>query len=250
MSVLDQLVNLHRVDSQVRGLRARLDTADEHLAAQEKLVATLERQRQELDTQWRHVQAKIANLEGEAKTLDARIEKLREAATNSTASKVSTALLTEVNHVKAERATIDSRQLAEMEQAEKIKAELARVAAAVADRQRIRDLAVKERAERAAEVGERLAELEVQRETAAAALPEVTLKLFNKVAALHAGDALAQIEEVDRRHREYACGACNMHLPFESVSRLTAPAGAVVQCGSCLRILYLQQDTRTALAKR
>ena len=250
MSLLDQLVSLHRVDSQVRGLRSRLDGAADHLAAQQKLLAGLERQRQELETQLRHVQAKIGNLEVEGKSLDERIEKLRDGLANAPTHKLHAALLNEMNAQKTERTALDTRELADMEQSEKLKAELAKVVQLVTDRTRIRDLAVKEHADRAAEVGDRLAELERERETAAAALPEPTLKLFNKVAQLHEGDALAQIEEVDRRHREYACGACNMHLPFESVSRLTAPAGAVVQCGSCLRILYLQQDTRTALAKQ
>lgn len=250
MSVLDQLVTLHRVDSQIRGLRGRLDGAGQHLAAQQKLIATLDRQRQELETQYRAQQAKIGNLEVESKSLNERIAKIREGLENAPTHKMHAALLNEMNAMKAERTALDARELADLEQAEKLKAELAKVVQATADRSRIRDLAAKEHAERSAEVSDRLAELERERETAAAALPEATLKLFNKVANLHEGDALAQIEEVDRRNREYACSACNMHLPFESVSRLTAPAGAVVQCGTCLRILYLQQDTRTALAKR
>lgn len=242
MSLIAKLVNLHRVDSQARGLRSRLETAQRHVASQEKLLSTLSRQRQELEAQRKQIAARAAALELEAQGVDERLGRLRGELDLSQTPKAYNALLSEVNGLKQDRSSLDDRILAEMEQGEKLKAESERVEASIAERQRLRDHASKELAEREGEVSDRLDALDRERAVAAQGIPEVTLVLFKKLGDMHEGDALAPIEEVDRRNREYSCGACNMHLPFESYSRLSAPGGAVVQCSSCHRILYLTQD--------
>ena len=56
MPLLDNLLTLHRVDSQVRALSTRVESARTYFNAQEKQLATLERQKAELDTQVRQLQ--------------------------------------------------------------------------------------------------------------------------------------------------------------------------------------------------
>lgn len=250
MNVLEQLVNLHRVDSQLRGLRARLDAAERMRSNQEKLVAALERQHAELESQRKQLQARVAALELESKSLDERVERLRHEAHSQHTHRAYSALQTELGNLKSDRSTMDSRALADMEQIEKLGGELVKVEQALAERQRVRDVAAKESQERRSEVGERLEELGRERDAAVAAIPEATMELFNRIARMYEGEALAAIEEIDRRSREYACAACNVHLPFEAISRLLSPGGAIVQCQGCRRILYLQQEIMTAISKR
>ncbi len=242
MSLIAQLVNLHRVDSQVRGLRTRLDTAQRHVAAQDSLLSTLARQRQELEAQRKQLTARVAGMEVEGKAVDERLEKLRGELNSAQTTKAYNALLSEVNGLKQDRSSLDDRMLAEMEQIEKLKVEAEKVDLSLNERQRIRDIAASEMAEREAEVTDRLNELQRERDAAATSIPDPTLELFRKLGDMHDGDALAPIEEVDRRNREYCCGACNMHLPFESFARLTSPGGGIVQCSSCHRILYLTEE--------
>ena len=64
------------------------------------------------------------------------------------------------------------------------------------------------------------------------------------------GDAMAQVEEIDRRHRDYACGSCHMTVPFENVAVLLSGADTLVRCSACDRILYMQEETKGALAKK
>jgi predicted nucleic acid-binding Zn-ribbon protein len=81
-------------------------------------------------------------------------------------------------------------------------------------------------------------------------VPVQTLAIFDDLAETYEGETMAPIEEVDRKHREYACGECNMHLPFEQISQLTSRGESLIRCPSCTRILYMQEEMRGSLAKK
>lgn len=250
MALVDSLLNLHRVDSQVRGLRARLAQAQRYLATQDKTLGDLLRQHQELQQRRKQFQANIANCELELKTVDARLEKLRNDLNGAATTKQHQAVLTEMNTVKIKRGQMEDRMLADMEQVEKLAEQFGTLETQVAERTKLRDHAKGELEERHNDVGARLAELETERRQAAALLPENVLSLFDKLAEDYDGEAMAPIEEIDRRNREYACGECNMHLPFEQFSQLSSRSDVVVRCPSCTRILYVREEVRVAPGKK
>ena len=250
MTLADSLLNLHRVDSQVRGLRGRLTQAERYLAAQEKQLGDLLKQHQELQQRRKQFQANLANSEVELKTVDARLEKLRNDLNSAVTTKQHQAVLAEMNTVKTKRGQIEDRMLADLEQIEKLAEQFGSIETQVAERTRVRDHARGELEERKGDVGARLAELETERQQAAALLPETVLGLFDKLADDFEGDAMAPIEEIDRRNREYACGECHMHLPFEQFSQLSSRADVVVRCPSCTRILYVREESRVVPGKK
>ncbi|MCA9286854.1 MAG: hypothetical protein KDA22_16640 [Phycisphaerales bacterium] len=250
MSLMEQLLKLHRVDGQLRGLRTRLDAAQRQVTAQDRSIGALRVQRQELEGQRKQAQARTVNLEVEAKAMEERVERLRSDLNASQTQKQYAAILSEVNGLKNKRTEVDEKALAEMERTEKLATEIANLDEALAEREKVRQIAEKELAEREAEISERLAELQRERDVAASVIPEQAIALFNRMADRYEGEAMAQIEEIDRRSRDYSCSACNMQIPFESVSRLTSSSAEVVQCGVCQRILYLQEEVRGALAKK
>lgn len=249
MTLTENLINLFQVESQVRGLQSRLDAAERYLNAQNRLLKDLLDQRQELESRRRQVQATVANLENETATLDQRIEKLRDELNSSTTNKQYSAVLTELNTVKVARSELEDRILEEMERIEQGTAELDKLAGEIQEREKVKKVAESDLAIRHEEIGERLAELETERDGAAAAVPTAELKIFNEMADAYDGEAMATIEEIDRRHREYSCGACNIILPFEAVAALLGSSEVMVRCTACGRILYLHEEMRGALTK-
>jgi predicted nucleic acid-binding Zn-ribbon protein len=250
MALVDSLLTLYRVDSQVRGLRSRLDSAQRYFRTQEDQLTALMQQQQEMHTRKRQVQAALATLELEIKSIDERLEKLRGDLNSAPNNKQYTAVLTELNTVKASRTALEDRVLSHMEQLETIEAQFATIDGQIAERTKVRDLANAQYEERKTDVGARLSELEHEHEKAAAVIPANVLQVFEEVADLHEGEAMAAVEEIDRKHREYACGACNMHLPFELVSKLSSKTDMLVRCAACGRLLYLQEAMPSVGAKK
>jgi len=249
MSLLDNLLLLYRVDAQVRGLKTRVGSAERFLAAQEAKLADIESQKSELESRRRQIQAKAANLETELGSHTARIDKLRAELNEAETNKQYTALLTEVNTVKAMRADVEAQALQHLEQVEELTRELEAIEHHRIERIKQRDVAAAQLEERRHDVGDRLAELEREREIAAAAIPSKELRLFVDLADRYEGEAMAALDAIDVRNKEYACSACNMHVPFQTVASLRGFSDAIVRCSACQRILYLSDEAR-ALAGR
>ena len=250
MSLTEDLINLFHIDSNVRGLRQRLDSAQRYLDNQDRLLSELHQQQEESEVRRRHLRATVANLEGEIEVLDERLEKLREELNVATTNKQYTAVLTERNVVKTARAEIEDRVLEKMETIEESGRQLEKIAEDTVERQKVKKIAKAQLKQRHEDVGQRLAELEVERESAASVIPGGEIQIFNEMADAYDGEAMGLIEEIDRRNREYACGSCNMHLPFEAVASLLGGGDELVRCNACGRILYLADETRGALARK
>jgi predicted nucleic acid-binding Zn-ribbon protein len=249
MSLVENLLKLYRVDSQVRGLRSRVESAERYHTAQKSKHDEIAQLRKELETRKKHVQAHVKNLEVEAAGHDEQLEKFREDLNNSSTAKQYNAVLTELNTVKELRNALEDSVLEEMQRIDDLDKEITDVTEQLAERVKVRDVAESQLAEREQEVGERLAELEAERAVAAEAIPASTLALFDEIAHTHDGEVMAPVEEIDRRRREYACGECNMHMPFEQVASLMGHLDTIVRCTACSRILYLQEEVRGALTK-
>ena len=250
MPLMKKLLALHMVDSQVRGLRSRVENAQIHLRAQERQHSEAEHRYEELQTRKRHIQAKIANLESEGDRLDGQLEKYREDLNSASTNKQYSAVLSELNTVKEARAKLDDQMLSEMEATESLDAELEEANHALEERRKLRDHAQKQLEERQREIGERLAELEEERDRAAADVPDRALSVFDEMAEMTDGEPMAPVSVIDKRRREYACGACSIHMPFEQVMVLMGDPSEIVQCTNCHRILYIQPENADAMAAK
>lgn len=246
MSVTAKLLRLHRVDQQIRGLRSRIDSAQKYLDEQERLLGAIKTKQDALLAQSRQLQATVHNDEAEMGALDARMAKLRDQLNNSKTNKEYSAMLVEVNTHKADREKIEQRALESMARLDEIKAAGAALAKEHEERAKIRDVARADRDKRAQEVKDRLAELQGERDGAAAEVPRDALVVLEGAIRRHDDDAMAPIQEHSRRHMEYSCGACQVMLPIELVSSILG-RGAITQCVSCGAILYMEDALRESM---
>ena len=249
MSLMDHLLTLYRVDSQVRALRTRLEAAERDVGAQQKILGTLQRQDQELASQGRQLAATIKNLEVETQSLTQRIEKLRGEMNSAQNDKQYSAFKAELKTLETKRGELETRTIAEMERLEQVKQQAGGLATQISERGKIHDVVRGEFEQRKNDCASRLAELERERSSAEAAVPERERRVFHRVADVTEGEAMAEVEEIDRRHREYACSSCRMEIPFAHVATLMSNANALVQCTACTRILFLAEATKEVLRK-
>lgn len=249
MSLMRQLLTLHRVNTQVTGLRQRLDSAQRFLDAQQRTLNELLQQGEELRRQMRQLEATTANLETEGKGYAERIEKLRTDLNSSKNDRQYQAILADMKSLQAKRDELDATAIGHMDRVEALKTQLASLQGSIDERTTLRDRARADLDQRVADVSTRLSELEAEREIAARAVPPDARKTFERVAKETEGEAMAPVIEVSRRHREYACGACNLEIPKESFSKLSGTGESLVQCKACARILYIDEDAQVAVGE-
>jgi len=249
MGLTEQLLTLYRVDSQVRGLRTRVDNAQRYLTVQVRQLEQLNAEHSEMELKVRHKEAGNGTLEVERDTIQARVDKLRDELNSCTTSKQYSAVQDEMKLLKEKVGELETEILETMEALELDQQALAELETRQTERVTLRGQAEKELQQRSEDVSERLSELEKERAGAAAVLPERALQTFDRVADMNEGETLAEIREVNRKHREYVCGACNMELPFNAVVLLTNNAEEIVQCVGCERILFIEEALKSELAK-
>ena len=249
MGLTDQLQTLFRVDSQVRGLRTRVENAQRYLNVQVRQLEQLTTEHSEMALKVRQKEAGNGTLETERDSIQARIDKLRDELNSCTTSKQYSAVQDEMKLLKEKVEELETEILETMEALETDQQELAELESRQTERTTLRSQAEKDLQQRTEDVSVRLSELEKERQGAAAVLPEKALQTFDRVADMNEGETLAAIREVNRRHREYVCGACNMELPFNAVVLLTNNSEEIVQCVGCERILYIEESLKSELAK-
>ena len=141
MALLDSLLTLHRVDSQVRALRSRVASAETYFRAQEKQLALLAKQKAELETQLKQLQASVHALEVEQTSATGRVDKLRAELNTSTNDKQYKAILNEMKSLEAQKDEVVKRAVEEMQRAEETKKRLELHEATIVERQKIREVA-------------------------------------------------------------------------------------------------------------
>lgn len=242
MSVTEKLLRVFRVDQQLGGLQSRLRAAEKFLEVQDKQLQEIESKRDSILSQLKQIQVVVADREGEMARLDARVEQLREQMNSAKTNKEYKAFLTELNTFKADRGSFETEALEQMTKADALKKQLAELDGLRADRVKVRQVAAGDRDKRADEIKDRLKQLQAEREKLVAEVPADALKLYAEQVRTKGDEAMAPVEELDRRHHDYHCGSCQMTLPIETVAALIK-SQVVTRCVSCGCILYIEKET-------
>lgn len=243
MSVSQQLLELFRVDKQLRGLRNRLDAAEHFLSQQSRQLDELDASKRDLEQQLKGLKASLSNEEGEAARVEKKLASVREQMNSAKNSKEYNAFLAELNNYKQEKGEYETHALEAMSKTEQLAAQLQTVAAQHAERAKIAAQAKAERDARHAEIKDRLSELAAQRDSLASNIPAATRLEFEQLIKARGDEAMAHAEVIDRRSHECSCSACMMAIPVEAVNALLS--GKLTKCPSCRCFLYMEQSVWT-----
>jgi predicted nucleic acid-binding Zn-ribbon protein len=250
VSLQEKLYDLFLLDQQVRGLRTRLDAATRRLNAQSTKLRQLHQQHAELTDQHKHAAAEVSTLEHEANDAEERVGKLREQMNSVRNNKEYSAMLVEVNTLKDEKSKLEDQALEKMAVVDGLKERVEEVEAQVQRQTTLVESAEAEVLSAKDEVGVQLDDATAKRDAASAEVPADVLSVFNRLADHYDGETLGEIEEQDRRRREYTCGGCYMELPIERVNALMMKPDELVTCPSCNRFLFIKQELKAEIGAK
>ena len=245
---LDTVISLHRTLTSLDDARQRLagipdwmrELHDEH-AARLAEIAALEAGIEQAAGERRGAEGLISDAQDKLKRYQQQINSV-------TTQREYGALLQEIDTVKQQIAGGEEGGFAAMEHIERLQRELA------ATREAFRDLderygreLAKWEAEKP-EVAAQAAELDRRVEELRGEVPRPLLSHFERIRDRYGATALAPILEIDRPGRgprEWHCGACSYRVRPQVVVEIRN-RGSLVQCDSCKRILFLEDDGGTA----
>lgn len=246
MTITAKLLRVYQVDAQYRGLQSRLKAAEKFLGEQDKQLGQLGGKNTTLQQQLKELTAAAKNAEGEMARLDARSNALREQMNAAKTNKEYKAFLTELNTLKAERDRFETTALEQMAKADEVKKQLGELENQLKERQQVKGVAAQDRDQKAEEIRGRLAELKAQRDAVVAEVPSDVMSMFQRLLDTRGDEAMAPVQELDRRRYEFTCGSCMMSLPMDTISGLLS-SGKLTRCASCQCVLYVEQELAEAL---
>jgi hypothetical protein len=223
------------------GLQSRLTGAERFLQDQTSQIDSVESRRQSLERQHKQTRATIADHEGEMARIDVVIATKREQMNTTKTNKEYKALLTEVNTLKADRDRAETAALELIGKTDELAAQLAELDKQREGKGKVRQVAADDRDRKAAEIKDRLNELQAERKALAADVPPSAMAMYDELVRQRDDEAMAPLEEQDRKRHEYNCGACMMAVPVETVSALLSH-GSLTRCSACGCILYIETE--------
>jgi len=237
-AILEALHRLQQIETKLNTYRSKEQSLRRKVRQAERLFAKAEGECVAQHSAVQRCQMEIDQADLDIKTRDESMNKHRQALNAAKSNKEYAAILTALNTEKADTAKFESRILELMAQKEKLQAEAKGFEEEKAKMTARIERATKELDKYLTDTRDAVANLEADRTVAAEKLPASAIDTFDRVAARHEGDAMAETVRVSSRGEEHICSGCNMSVPLEHVNRLRS-LDEILVCSSCGRILYV-----------
>lgn len=235
------LLRFHQAAEQHRNAVTKLETVMRDVRIQQNKVAQLERDSNASHHKAIETAARAANLDGDVKSREARIEKLRQRQQGVTNNKEYQALIVDINTQKLDKGKIEEEALRQMELAESQK-KLASDTQAKLESERVKLKEMLESVDaRADEVKAEIARLDAPMNEAGALVPARFMDIYTRAARAFDDDPMVPIDKPNARTEEYLCTGCNTYLVVDVYNRIHT-RDELVLCPSCSRILYIPED--------
>lgn len=224
LAALREKVNAkHRA---VRGSKHRLRQIDEDLAAK--------------SAQLKQDQVEADRAELDRKARESEIARLREALNRVKTNKEYSAILTQINTDKADNAKLEERVLKAYGSLDQAKDAIRQLGESrTKEAERLEGLTAAATAYEASVHGA-IEGLQAKRQEATENLSATVVKMFDRIAKKHGGEAMARAVQPHPRREEYVCEGCNMGVTLEQVSAMQG-RDDIQMCHTCGRILYMDE---------
>ena len=241
---IDSIVALHKTNTELVGTRERLEGIpdwmrelhDEHSSRRAEIDAVVA-QRDESLKERRTAEAELADAQEKAKHFQSQISKV-------STQREYTALLKEIDTVKAQLAELEKKVLELIDSHDASEKEAATLEEGFRDLdERYKGELAKWEAEKP-EVARKLDELTHEVEQLRSNLARPYLSLFDRIYQRHNTSSLSKlvkIKTVRGGNPMWHCEECSYNVRPQIVVEVRND-GAVIQCDSCKRILYLEDD--------
>ena len=239
--LLEGLVKLQFVENRLRAVNGKLTRCRRGVIFQENQVRSLQSGFAAKKEEIKLTRVQSDRLELELNGREERISKMRGALNMAKTNKEYSAVLTELNTAKADNTKLESEVLDLMKNIEADEGECLEIQAQI-DEQKKKLEDIRKSAEgQAVRLEEDIAEIKVEWDESAGAVPVEVLEIFRRTADTYDGEAIADVEMHDERTEVYSCGGCFMRIPAETVNQLMT-RDEILRCTSCSRILVLKKD--------
>jgi len=243
-ATLNALHRLQQLELELIALRQKIDAKHRAVQGSRKRIQDLERTIAARKEQLKREQVEADRAELDRKAREQEIIRLREALNRSKTNKEYSAVLMQLNTDKADNAKREEQVLAMYAALDQHKAAIQELEQTRAkELERLRGLEATA-AEFETSVRQQLETLQAEREEAAEQIPPEALRIFERVAAKHGGEAMAQILQINPRREEFVCEGCNMSATLEQISALRG-RDEIQTCNTCGRILYTEEALAT-----
>jgi len=242
---LEAMLRLQKIEHQLIEIRRQMQSKSTAVDIQRKRLEQLRQKHKSLKEEVFEHQRKAGAIELELKQKEVEVNKLRQALNTSKTNKEYAATLTQLNSLKADNSKLEDKALELMQLADQVAAQAEKVAEEIKQEEEHLAQIEQSAAEETNRLKQMLADLQQKRDVAAREVPSDALAIFERIAAVKNGDAMARIEVIGNKPPyKYVCGGCNMSLAPEHANALRA-RDEIRFCDSCGRILYLQEEQKS-----
>ena len=236
--VIQSLLRLQEIETQLWALRDALAAKNRSVNAQQRKLLQLQQQTQQKLDQLKHAQADAASQELDIKTQEAEIGKLRNALNTARTNKEYNAILSQINSDRADIARQEEKVLALLTQIDQMDAECRQAQQQIAQTQDRLDSLRRAQQDAQPQSEQDLARLEQDKSHLAESIPASVLNQFQRIGQSFNGQAMAAVTQPDQRSSAYCCSGCYMSITIDTVDVLMSK-DEIKQCPNCQRLLYL-----------
>ena len=235
--VLDGLLELHRIDQELRDVEREIERLPAALTASEQELAGLQEKKAGLQEEARGRQVAADKSNVQIRDLEGRIEKYQIQLNIAKTQKEYDTLRHEVSTCQEQISEIETGALTAYEEADQLTSRAGELAPRIAEVERSLESQRAEMDDRLADLAHRREKLERGRAEHVKAIDEDDLKLYERVRSKHRDGALTRVENG-------VCTICNVKLTPQSYN-LVLLGEQLQQCRSCGRLCYSEDAPGT-----